>query len=146
MKIINSYILLLLLLISCKQKISDNDISKINGYWEIEKVILSDGNKKDYSINQSYDYFKVENNKGIRKKVMPQLDGTFLVNDDAQKIEIIFKDEKCFLKSETEFDNWKDEIIELTDEKLILKNSQNVEYQYKKTAPINLLGNGKENK
>jgi len=32
---------------ACKEKIKPEDISKINGYWEIEKVNLPDGNEKN---------------------------------------------------------------------------------------------------
>ena len=66
------------LFVSCQQKIKKEDIAKINGYWEIEKVVFEDGKNKDYTVNESYDYFEIgKNNSGFRKKVMPQLDGTF---------------------------------------------------------------------
>ena len=68
-------------MLSCKQKIKEADISNLNGYWEIEKVDLPDGDKKEYKVNETIDFFKIENKKGFRKKVMPQLDGTYLTND-----------------------------------------------------------------
>ena len=77
-------ILLLFFLVSvlsCQQKIKETDISNLNGYWEIEKVELPDGDKKEYKVNETIDFFKIEANKGFRKKVMPQLDGSYLTND-----------------------------------------------------------------
>ena len=75
--------------VSCKQKIQSTDIPKINGYWEIEKVVFDDGDEKEYAANQNYDYFQISsNNQGIRKKVAPQLDGTFLVDDSFEKVSI----------------------------------------------------------
>ena len=69
------------LFLSCKQSISESDLQNLNGYWEIEKVELPDGDKKEYKVNETIDFFKIEANKGFRKKVMPQLDGTYLTND-----------------------------------------------------------------
>lgn len=40
------FLFVLSTVLSCKQKISDADILNLNGYWEIEKVILLDGEKK----------------------------------------------------------------------------------------------------
>ena len=49
-------------MLSCKQKIKEADISNLNGYWEIEKVDLPDGDKKEYKVNETIDFFKIENN------------------------------------------------------------------------------------
>jgi hypothetical protein len=70
-----------LFFVSCQQKIEPSDVAKLNGYWEIEKVVLTKGEDKDYSINVSYDYFEIGKNKRDSEKVMPQLDGSFIVND-----------------------------------------------------------------
>ena len=78
-------------LISCTSKPKKEDIVKLNGYWEIEKVVFSNGSKKEYTYNESYDYFQIKENSGFRKKVMPQLDGRFLVNNQLEKIKIIIK-------------------------------------------------------
>ena len=129
---------------SCTKKVTSLDIPKINGYWEIEKVIFSDGKQKDYTINQTFDYFEVKNNKGFRKKVTPQLDGTFLVNNDFEKIEIKQSGETYFIYYSTSFSKWKEELRLLSDNELILVNDAKNEYHYKKTAPINLTDNGKE--
>ena len=39
-------------LVSCKQSIAEADLQNLNGYWEIEKVMLPDGEKKEYKINE----------------------------------------------------------------------------------------------
>jgi hypothetical protein len=129
---------------SCQSKVASTDIPKINGYWEIEKVIFEDDNQKEYSINETFDYFKIINNKGIRKKVMPQLDGTFLVNDTFETIEIKEVEDKYFLQCSTDFTKWQEEIISLTDQELVLLNPSKKEYHYKRAAPINIIPNGKK--
>lgn len=132
------------LTISCQSKVASTDIPKINGYWEIEKVVFEDGNQKEYSINETFDYFEIKNNKGIRKKVMPQLDGTFLVNDTFETIEIKESDEKYFLHCNTAFAKWQEEIVSLSDKELVLLNPSKKEYHYKKATPINIIPNGKK--
>lgn len=135
------------LFISCQQKITPSDISKINGYWEIEKVVFDQGKDKDYTINQSYDYFQIDkNNTGFRKKVMPQLDGTFIVNDTYENIKVRFEKDKVLLDYSTPYAKWTEELIAVSKDKLVFKNAENKEYHYKKAAPINILGDGKKTK
>ena len=130
-------ILLLIVLVSalsCKQKITEADLSNLNGYWEIEKVELPDGDKKEYKVNETIDFFKIEANKGFRKKVMPQLDGTYLTNDIQEDVVVVIKDGDASLQYKTTYASWKEEIIELTKDKLVVKNQQEIEYYYKRPA------------
>ena len=48
------FFLIGILFISCKQSITDADVNKINGYWEIEKVILKDGEKPNEKLKNSF--------------------------------------------------------------------------------------------
>lgn len=134
-------ILLLIVLVSalsCKQKITEADLSNLNGYWEIEKVELPDGDKKEYKVNETIDFFKIEANKGFRKKVMPQLDGTYLTNDVQEDVVVVIKDGDASLQYKTTYASWKEEIIELTKDKLVVKNQQEIEYYYKRPAKFSV--------
>lgn len=130
------FLFVLSTVLSCKQKISDADILNLNGYWEIEKVILPDGEKKEYKINETVDFFKIDNKKGFRKKMMPQFDGTYLTNDINEDLEIIVKEGQATIKYTTEFAKWEETIIEVTEDKLVLKNKQELEYHYKRPIPF----------
>ncbi|MBP6759387.1 MAG: hypothetical protein KA133_09060 [Flavobacterium sp.] len=135
------------LFISCQQKIKPEDISKINGYWEIEKVVFDQGKDKEYGINESYDYFQIDkNNKGFRKKVMPQLDGTFMVNDTYENVTVRFEDDKVYLDYSTAYAKWSEELIVVSDKELVFKNAEKKEYHYKKAESLNILGDGKKTK
>jgi hypothetical protein len=136
----------LFILTACHQKVTTQDISKLNGYWEIEKVTFFDGAKKKYTYNESFDYFQIKGNKGFRKKVMPQLDGRFLVNNQSEKIEITFENDIAYINYKTPYAKWKEEIETISNEKLVLINAAKAEYHYKKSAPINILGDGKTTK
>ncbi len=134
-------ILLLIVLVSalsCKQKITEADLSNLNGYWEIEKVELPDGDKKEYKVNETIDFFKIEANKGFRKKVMPQLDGTYLTNDVQEDVTVVLKDGDASLQYKTTYASWNEEIIELTKDKLVVKNEQEIEYFYKRPAKFSV--------
>ena len=147
MKNLVTIVLFSFLLVGCKQQIQSTDITKINGYWEIEKVVFDEGEDKEYSANQNYDYFQIDkNNQGIRKKVAPQLDGTFLVDDSFEKVRIRFQDDKAFLDYATPYMKYTEEIIALTADELVVLNAQKTEYHYKKATAINILGDGKKTK
>lgn len=147
MKNIVQMLFVIFLFCSCQQKIKPEDLSKINGYWEIEKVVFDDGNDKNYTINESYDYFEIgTNNAGFRKKVMPQLDGTFIVNDTHEDFKVRIKNEKVFFDYGTSYAKWTEELIAISDKELVFKNSENKEYHYKKATPINILNDGKKTK
>ena len=131
---------------SCQQTISKDDIQKMNGYWEIEKVVFPEGEPKDFPINMTYDYIELKDNKGFRRKGAPRFDGKFEGNDVLEEMEITFKDDKPFVNYSTEFAKWTEELKEITDEKMVLLNSENKEYHYKRTAPLNFTDDGKKTK
>lgn len=131
-------VLVLLGLMSCREKVKPEDVAKINGYWEIEKVNLPDGNEKNYKINETIDYFEVKNDSGFRKKVTPQFDGKYLVNDEYEKVKVVMEGEKVVLEYTTEYSKWKEEVLEISDEKLVLKNAAEMEYEYKRPTPFSV--------
>ncbi|WP_339889127.1 lipocalin family protein [uncultured Flavobacterium sp.] len=119
-------------LVSCKQAVNETDIQNLNGYWEIEKVVLPDGEDKDYKASETFDFFEVKDKAGTRKKGMQQFDGTFLTNDVSESFTIEFYDGKCFINYKTDFAKWKEEILLLNKEKLVVKNKNDLEYHYKR--------------
>ncbi|SFC99785.1 lipocalin family protein [Flavobacterium phragmitis] len=139
-------LVLSLLFVSCKQDVKPEDIANLNGYWEIEKVVFDKGEEKDYKMNETFDFFQIKDNKGIRTKVMPQFDGTFLTTDTFENVSVRFAGEHVYLDYKTDYTKWSEEIISLSDKELVVKNPQKIEYHYKKAAPINLLNDGEKTK
>lgn len=131
-----AFLILIFSLISCSNKVSDDEISKLNGYWEIEEVILPDGTKKEYTINSTIDYFEIKGKEGIRKKVMPQIDGTYKVNGLSEVITIADENKATYIKYKTDYASWKEEIIALDEDELVVKNEQGIEYHYIKPEPF----------
>lgn len=137
-----SLLFLLFLLVSCHSSVKKEDIKKLNGYWEIKKVSLSDGKTKDFKVNETIDYFELrqaqQDNKitGFRQKVMPQFDGKFKTNNINESIKIIEKNDAFFIEYNTTYGKWKEEIITIEDSTLVLKNKDNLEYTYKRFKPF----------
>ena len=126
------------LFLSCKQSISESDLQNLNGYWEIEKVELPDGDKKEYKVNETIDFFKITDKKGFRSKVMPQIDGTYLTNDLKEDVVVVLKDGDATIQYQTNYANWNEEIIELSKDKLVVKNQQDLEYHYKRPVKFSI--------
>ena len=132
MKIKILILLALTFLISCNQAVKETDIQNLNGYWEIEKVLLPDGEDKEYKANETFDFFELKEKTGTRKKGMQQFDGTFLTNDVSENFVIEFNEGKCYINYQTDFAKWKEEILLLNKEKLVVKNKNDLEYHYKR--------------
>lgn len=134
------------LLISCHAEVKKEDLIKLNGYWEIKQVKLAGGEKKDYKVNETIDYFELRhpeasgqldsNRVGFRQKVMPQFDGKFRTNGIKENVKILEKQNNFFIEYNTVYGKWQEEIIELADSTLVLKNKDNLEYTYKKFKPF----------
>lgn len=129
------YALLSVVLISCTSKPKKEDIVKLNGYWEIEKVVFPDGNKKAYQVNEFIDYISLNNLKGIRQKVAPQLDGTFLSGELQDKIRVIDSAGCYFLKTKSKFTKWEEKVVSVSEDELVLENETKITYYYKKFIP-----------
>lgn len=136
MKKIILSVVLISLFSACKRAIVETDLSKMNGYWEITKVEMKEGEDKDYKVNPTVDYIEIKGKTGVRQKVMPQLDGTFRTNNLQEQITLTANDGSWFLNYKTAYGTWKEELVELTDSVLVLKNQAELEYHYKKFKPF----------
>ncbi|WP_026978198.1 lipocalin family protein [Flavobacterium tegetincola] len=126
-------------LLSCQDKKAENfNLDLLNGYWEIEEVTLADGSKKEYKMNENIDFFEIKSDSGFRKKVTPQFDGTYLVNDADEKIKIEKLADGTYISYKTAYATWKEKIVTLSEAQLILENKQQIKYQYKKPIPFTI--------
>ncbi|MDD2986339.1 hypothetical protein [Flavobacterium sp.] len=128
----------IVVLFSCQHTVKRDDLTKINGYWEIQKVAFPDGQEKQYTINETIDFFEWKDEKGFRKKLKPQFDGTFVVNNEQEQIEIKDSAGVMYIYYTTKFDAWKEELNLLSDSILILKNKDNLTYHYKRFIPFSI--------
>ena len=131
-------LILCLALVGCRDKIEKSDLNLITGYWEIEKVTLPDGSKKEYPVNTSIDYMEVNGLKGFRKKVQPKFNGTYDTSNDAELFTIYERDGVFIMNYKTELSEWQEKIVSLSENNLSLSSEDNITYHYKRFEPINI--------
>ena len=131
-------LLLVVFTISCSKN-SETYIEHINGYWEIESVILPDGTKKDYTYNESIDFFNITDSlTGFRKKLKPNFDGKFTTSKDAETLKLLIENDSLNVYYTTPFDNWKETILYADSLQLKVINQNKNVYLYKRYIPLNL--------
>jgi len=130
--------IIMLFSVSCKQENKEQQIEYLNGYWEIEKVNLPNGETKTYSINMLIDFIEIEDGKGFRKKVAPQLDGSFQITEDTENIEVKIEDNQVILYYTTPFHNWKETVVEANEKQLVIRNEEDFLYTYNRFEKLNL--------
>ncbi|MEY8021143.1 hypothetical protein AB8P51_09950 [Muriicola sp. SD30] len=129
-------ILLMILCFSCGQKVEKEDLEFLNGYWEISVVEFPSGDKKRYEINTTVDYIEVSGMEGYRKKVQPLPDGSFITSDDAENFSLSSRDDAFIMLYNNEMSEWEEEIEQLTETLLVLKNNEQIRYIYKRYHPV----------
>lgn len=132
--------LITLLLSSCQSSVSEEKIQTfLDGYWEIEKAELPDGTEKDYTINSTIDFFQLENKeslKGLRYKVMPQLSGEYLTNDVPEIFVVKYENNNCIIEYSTNYSTWKEQLLSLSKDKMVVKSESDIIYYYKRAEPL----------
>ncbi len=127
-----------LILCSCNPTPDKEDLHYLQGYWEIQKVALSDGTEKTYTANTTIDYFDWNGRSGYRKKVQPTLDGKYLTSDDALPMEILWRDRRLFLGFTGGDTQWEEEVLELDSLSLTTRHSNGLLYTYNRYEPFSL--------
>lgn len=124
--------LLLLVFVSCKKTFTPDDLALLNGNWEIEKVEMPNGKISEYGINPRGEAIAFANGKGTKTKIMLQLVGPIKPTDMVTQFVVLDSNNVTYIKSRLAQSQWIEELTELTSEKLVVKNQQNIIYQYKR--------------
>lgn len=130
--------IIVLSFISCTKPDPESYKQFINGYWEIEHVVLSDGTKKEYNFNQSIDFFETKDTIGIRKKVQPKLDGTFIASRDSETFTLKIENDSLRMYYKTLLSEWKETVISAKENQIIIKNEAGNMYFYKPYEKLSL--------
>ncbi|MEW7279134.1 lipocalin family protein [Aquimarina sp. 2201CG1-2-11] len=138
LKVYSSIILFLLTIISCNKVNPQLQIKHINGYWEIEKVILSDGNVKEYGFNSIIDFFEIKDTTGIRKKIQPRFNEKYVISGKGEQFSVNLAKENIQLHYKTSLTSWKETIITLKENKMVIKNEAGNVYFYRRHQKIKL--------
>lgn len=130
--------IILLILISCAKQTPEDMIAQLDGYWMIEKVEMPDGVEKDFRLSTTIDFIEINGDFGVRKKVQPQLDGSFLTNDSAETFELKIENDSLNLYYQTPFDSWKESVLKTGDSLLKILNKEGKLYTYRRFRKFNI--------
>lgn len=131
------FTLVILSFSACRKHISEKDLTKLNGYWEIKKAITPNGETKNYETNTVVDYIKLDSKRaGLRKKVQVDLVGNMNTSDDAEKFEIQIVEAEWIILYKNANNQWEESLIELKDNEFTVRNTEGFEYQYVRWTPI----------
>ena len=123
---------LLVFAISCEKPNPEAQKQNLSGYWEIKSVKMPDGEKKEFDINTVVDYIELNGDSGTRTKVSPKFDGTFTTNGVSENFTLKIEEDSLRMYYKTQFDAWKETVIEAKDSTLTVKNRDNKIYNYSK--------------
>ena len=137
-------IFLLIFLSGCDLRSSQEKIENLNGYWEIQKADLPEGISKEFRYSELVDYIQVEENKGFRKKVRPQLGGSFISSEDRENFSVKVENDSINLYYTTPYNQWKETVVSSEENELKILNSRGILYTYKRFTPYSS-DYGKEN-
>ncbi len=124
-----------LLLFSCDMRSPQEKIDNLNGYWEIKKADLPEGISKEFRFSELVDYIHVEKKEGFRKKVRPQLGGTFITSEDRENFEVRFENDSINLYYTTPYNSWKETVLSSKEDELKILNPRGIIYTYKRFTP-----------
>jgi hypothetical protein len=132
------YLLLLLTIITaCKSSIQEGEISRLEGYWEITKVVFQDGITKPYTVNTTVDYIGIDGFNGYIKKMKPGLNGRYQTSNKAAQFKLIQKDGLWEMHFEGDQKSTLS-LLELDSLEYAVKDQGQVRYYYKRYEPINI--------
>lgn len=132
------YLLLLLTVITaCKSSIQEGEISRLEGYWEITKVVFQDGTTKPYTVNTTVDYIGIDGFNGYIKKMKPGLNGRYQTSNKAARFKLIQKDGLWEMHFEGDQKSTLS-LLELDSLEYAVKDQGQVRYYYKRYEPINI--------
>ena len=131
-------LLVLFVAIGCSPKVDVATLPQLNGYWEIDKVVFPDGSSKSYEVNASVDFIQINEKEGFRKKMQPQLDGSFRTSDDAEQFTVIEKSGVLIMSYSNAAQTWEETLVVLKDDQFEVVNQDGISYHYKRYQPLNL--------
>ena len=133
------FLLLILLFWSCNDSsVRKDDLHFLNGYWEISGVEFPDGSIKEYGMNTSVDFIQLKEDKGYRKKMKPQFDGTYDTSKDVEAFEVSDINETFTLRYKNEFSEWEEKLVQLDSVSFSVINQEGITYRYERFEPIKI--------
>src|SRR5690606_23110316 len=115
-----SFIVFAAIVVSCSKPISTEELTNLNGYRELSEVKTADSNPKEFQSNKNVDFFELKDSKGIRTKLIPQLDRKNQSNGIQEHFSVIDSANATYLKYTTEYAKWTEKVEKLSADELVI--------------------------
>ena len=132
------FFFLTFLSVSACTSVSKEKLAILNGYWEIERVEFPNGGQKEYKMNTTVDFIKVDGLKGYRKKMKPRFDGNYETSDDAEYFVITDEKDTYVLSYKNDLSAWKETLMAISEDNFSIQNEDGILYHYKRFEPIKI--------
>lgn len=128
-----------LLVYNCS-KDPEQHIPYLNGYWEIDEVILSNGTTKDYNYNDTIDFIELSDSlSGTRRKLKPNFNGSYETSKSIETFQLELENDSLKMYYKTPYSKWSETILDANKDQLKIINNTNKDvYIYKRYKPITL--------
>ena len=77
-------------------------------------------------------FIEFENNKGIRTKVKPSLQGDFKATKDAESFTITKENDQWIFHYKTAMDEWQETLLHLDEDEFQVQNDREIIYTYQR--------------
>lgn len=116
--------MILFLEIGCHSRFVKPDLELLTGYWRIDFITQKNETFHPNGTTKLLDYYSLEKNNGIRKKVEPSINNNFIITEDQNPFKIVDNGKDYFIQFETRWDQWKEKIIKLNKSELVLEHKE----------------------
>ncbi|TCK66714.1 lipocalin-like protein [Winogradskyella wandonensis] len=133
-------LILFLLVIVCSCSTNpESYLEHVNGYWEIDQVLFTDGAKKQYKDNETIDYISINDSlKGFRKKLKPGFNSKYITSKDAEGITVKIENDSLNFYYKTPYASWKETVLSANENQMKVVNDRETVYIYKRYKPLEL--------
>jgi hypothetical protein len=127
-----SSLMLIFLMISCSS--NEEKIQAIEGYWNIDEVILSDGTDREFPFSNHMDHFEIDGFKGVKNRVSPRYNGSFVSYGNPIYFQWEEKDGDLCLTFQEGDGIYTQKVKKATKKTLVLLHENGTRYTYKRYA------------
>ena len=115
--------------IGCHKRVVKSDLDLLSGYWRIDFITQKKETFRPKGMTKLLDYYALEKNNGVRKKVKPLINNNFQITEDQNPFTILYDGKDYSIQFETQWDQWSEKIIKLDKSVLVLEH-QEKRYHY----------------
>ena len=107
-----------IVLLGCQKNNPEEQLEHLTGYWEIDRVEITEDSVINYKVNATVDYI--------------EFDGSFKTSDNKEEISARIENDSLRLYYKTPFDEWKETVISAEEKKFSVLNRDGKIYYYTK--------------